>query len=121
MSRPLLIRKDTKNDEKRWAYEVKQRDSWRCRIQRKMFGKWVTCMRPATDAAHVFKRADCGQLRFADRCLGVAGCRGCHDALHAHTTDARVHPHRYKVASGYLREQHALGNLKVLPKGVACA
>ena len=118
MTRPLLPKRQTKTDEARWARLVKERDNYLCMLEE--YNKhWWGCYNRGTDAAHIFRRNECGKLKFSDKVLGITACRQHHDRLHKYDKHVRVPPRRVEWARAYLIKMHKKGLLKVPPRGFA--
>lgn len=93
MTRPLIVKRETKNEESAWAGRVKRRDEHTCRFER----NGATCFRHGTDAAHIYRRHQCGKAKFADQ-VGITACRECHNAFDAYSLLVRVPIERLRAA-----------------------
>jgi hypothetical protein len=90
LSRPLIVSKETKNDESAWAARIKRRDRGLCCFERRVGPRmWVMCARKGTDGAHIYRRHHCGKARFVDS-VGITACRDCHDNFDGRRSDIEV-------------------------------
>ncbi len=96
MTRPLLVRKDTRADEDRQRRAVTARDGNVCQFEREYATPgvagyfWRPCGRKgATDTAHVYRRRECGKARFSPD-VAIKACRDCHDAYDQSAVGVRV-------------------------------
>jgi len=89
LTRPLLVSKETKNDENAWAARVKKRDKGLCCMERRQGRLWVMCGRKGTDGAHIYRRHHCGKAKFVDS-VGITSCRECHDNFDGRSSSYEV-------------------------------
>jgi 5-methylcytosine-specific restriction endonuclease McrA len=100
--RPILAKRETKNDEASQRRAVLARDKNVCQFERRIevpvdlrFGgggfTWVPCgSKEASDTAHLIRRPHLSPKARFHPDLAIRACRRCHDAFDGYSEDVRA-------------------------------